>query len=176
MLFRSSTAGNRDAGSHPVSSSGSQRRSDPAGEEYDPIHPFPSFSTNARVDTFGTGGLEEPSARRRSYDEGDEVTLTDHDHMATVSGEPPDMFYHPGMSTSRPLPPPPAANTSRSRYNHQSASSTGSYEYWRNSQPARGSYPVDPHSMQGMHSPAGSLVPRSTSLLQHSNTDRKSVV
>lgn len=151
--------------SHPVSSSGSQRRSEAASDDYDPIHPFPSFSSNARVDTFGTGGLEEPSARRRSYDEGDEAALTD--YQPAVPGEPPDMFYHPGMSTNRPLPPPPASNNRRAH--NQSVSSTGSYEYWRNSQPSRGSYPVDPQSMQ-MVSPTGTVVPRSTSLLQHSNT------
>ncbi|KAF1999004.1 hypothetical protein P154DRAFT_621280 [Amniculicola lignicola CBS 123094] len=158
-----------DAAVHPVSTSGSQRRSEAASEDYDPIHPFPAFSTNARVDTFGTGGLEEPSARRRSYDEGDEVTLMD--YPTPAAGEPPDMFYHPGMS-NRPLPPPPAssAGSSRRGYNHASTSSTGSYEYWRNSQStARGSYPVDPNSMQ-MVSPNGTLVPRSTSLLNHSNT------
>ncbi|KAF2647947.1 hypothetical protein K491DRAFT_708982 [Lophiostoma macrostomum CBS 122681] len=160
------SGGNRDSGSHPVSSSGSQRRSEAASDDYDSIHPFPSFSTNARVDTFGTGGLEEPSARRRSYDEGDEVVLTE--HQSPIVGEPPDMFYHPGMSTSRPLPPPPAANNTRRGY-HQSNSSSGSYEYWRNSVSVRGSYPTDAQSLQ-MQTPSGTLVPRSTSLLQHSNT------
>jgi hypothetical protein len=153
-----------DNGSHTVSSSGSQRRSEPAGDDYDPIHPFPSFSSNARVDTFGTGGLEEPTSRRRSYDEGDEITLTD---QLPVAGEPPDMFYHPGMSTNRPLPPPPATSTGHTT-RHQSTSSTGSYEYWRNAQ-SRASYPTDPSSVQ-MISPTGTLVPRSTSLLQHSHT------
>ena len=173
--------------SHPVSSSGSQRRSEPAGDEYDPIHPFPSFSTNARVDTFGTGGLEEPSARRRSYDEGDEVTLMDSASVmsgmsgatlqstSAMPGEPPDMFYHPGM-TNRPLPPPPtgAGSTPRQKMNHASTSSQGSgtYEYWRNAPSARGSYPVDPNNMQ-MVSPTGQYVPRSTSLLQHSNPPRE---
>ena len=161
--------------SHPTSTSGSQRRSEPVGDDYDPIHPFPSFSSNARVDTFGTGGLEEPSARRRSYDEGDEATLMDSASAmsgatltgpsSAMPGEPPDMFYHPGMS-NRPLPPPPA-NTNR-RLNHQSTSSTGSYEYWRNAPSARGSYPVDPNAVH-MVSPTGAHVPRSTSLLQHSN-------
>ncbi|KAF9736490.1 hypothetical protein PMIN06_006585 [Paraphaeosphaeria minitans] len=150
---------------HPVSSSGSQRRSEAASEDYDPVHPFPPFSTNARVDTFGTGGLEEPSARRRSYDEGDESTLMD--TSTAMSGEVPDMFFHPGMSTNRPLPPPPASGNRRG--NHASTSSSGSYEYWRNSQSSRGSYPANPNTVH-MVSPTGTLVPRSTSLLQHSNT------
>lgn len=153
------------ANSHPVSSSGSQRRSEAASDDYDPVHPFPPFSTNARVDTFGTGGLEEPSARRRSYDEGDETTLMD--TSTAMSGEVPDMFFHPGMSTNRPLPPPPASSNRRGH--HASTSSSGSYEYWRNSQSSRGSYPADPNTVH-MVSPTGTHVPRSTSLLQHSNT------
>ena len=166
-------------GSHTVSTSGSQRRSDPPNDDYDPIHPFPSFSSNARVDTFGTGGLEEPSARRRSYDEGDEVTLMDSASAmsgstlmgpsAVMPGEPPDMFYHPGIS-NRPLPPPPVNTGRGSRLNHQSNSSTGSgsYEYWRNAPTTQRSYPVDANAMH-MISPTGAPVPRSTSLLQHSN-------
>ncbi|XTI89858.1 hypothetical protein V2W45_607614 [Cenococcum geophilum] len=102
--------------SQPVSSSGSQRRSKAASDadayDYptDPIHPFPPFSANA---TFGTGGLSEPSAirQRLSYDEGDEITLTD--TQTAAAGEPPDMFYHPGMSVRRPLPPPPASEQRR---------------------------------------------------------------
>lgn len=169
--------------SHPVSSSGSQRRSEPASDDYDPIHPFPSFSSNARVDTFGTGGLEEPSARRRSYDEGDEVTLMDSASgmsgatlppSSAMPGEPPDMFYHPGM-TNRPLPPPPtSSHSARQRMNHASTSSQGSgtYEYWRNSPASHSSYPVDPNS-RPMISPTGTQVPRSTSLLQHSQPPRE---
>ncbi|KAF1931662.1 Rho guanyl nucleotide exchange factor [Didymella exigua CBS 183.55] len=170
--------------SHPVSSSGSQRRSEPASDDYDPIHPFPSFSSNARVDTFGTGGLEEPSARRRSYDEGDEVTLMDSASgmsgatllpSSAMPGEPPDMFYHPGI-TNRPLPPPPTSSDSaRQRMNHASTSSQGSsgtYEYWRNLPASHNSYPVDP-SARPMISPTGTQVPRSTSLLQHSNPPRE---
>ncbi|KAH9875505.1 hypothetical protein J1614_004241, partial [Plenodomus biglobosus] len=160
--------------SQGVSTSGSQRRSEVASDDYDPIHPFPSFSSNARVDTFGTGGLEEPSARRRSYDEGDEVILMDNASglsgstvsgpMSAMPGEPPDMFYHPGIS-NRPLPPPPASS---SQFNDQGTGSTASYEYWRNAPSARGSYPVDANAVH-MVSPTGTLVPRSTSLLQHSN-------
>lgn len=161
----SQLAGNYDSGSHPVSTSGSQRRSEATSEDYDPIHPFPSFSTNARVDTFGTGGLEEPRARRPSYEEGDEVTLTE--NQSPIAGEPADMFFHPGMS-NRPLPPPPATNNARRGY-HQPTGSGGQFEYWRNSQPSRGSYPTDPQSVH-MQAPGGTLVPRSTSLLQHSNT------
>lgn len=153
---------NYGTGSHPVSSSGSQRRSETHSDDYEPIHPYPAFSTNARVDTFGTGGLEEPSERRRSYDEGDEMALTD--HLTPLAGEPPDMFYHPGMS-NRPLPPQPT-----SRPQHTSVSSAGSYEHWRNyGNNNRSSYASDAQSPH-MQSPTGTLVPRSTSLLQHSHT------
>ncbi|KAF2279587.1 uncharacterized protein EI97DRAFT_492149 [Westerdykella ornata] len=153
-----------DSQSHTLSTSGSLRRSEAAHDGYDPTHPFPSYSTNARVDTFGTGGLEEPSDRRRSYDEGDEVGLMD--YSTAAAGEPPDMFYHPGMSTRRPLPPPPASSESRTTYNHQSTSSTGSYEYWRNSRASESTYAES----VGLQSPTGTLVPRSTSLLQHNHT------
>jgi hypothetical protein len=164
--------------SHPSATSGSQRRSGHTNENYEPIHPFPEFSSSVRVDTFGTGGLAEPSARRRSYDEGDELTLTDgasgmsgstlENPSTFMPGEPPDMFYHPGIS-NRPLPPPPqSGGSNRGRLNHQSTSSTGSYEYWRNAPAARESYPLHANSV-GMTSPTGATVPRSISLLQHSN-------
>lgn len=163
-------------GSHPTTTSGSQRRSEPPSDEYDPIHPFPSFGTPVRVDTFGTGGLEEPSARRRSYDEGDEMTLMDSasgmsgstlaGQSTMMPGEPPDLFFHPGAS-SRPLPPPPASNN-RGRMNHQSTSSTGSYEYWRNAPSSHQTYPANPSAL-GMTSPTGAAVPRSISLLHTSN-------
>jgi len=166
-------------GSHPTTTSGSQRRSEHTGDDYDPIHPFPSFGAQVRVDTFGTGGLEEPRERRRSYDEGDELTLMDSasgmsgSTLATQSnimpGEPPDLFFHPGAS-NRPLPPPPANNGRGGRINHQSTSSTGSYEYWRNAPSARDTYPANPNTMgMGMTSPTGGNVPRSISLLHQSN-------
>ncbi|KAK6542603.1 hypothetical protein TWF694_006547 [Orbilia ellipsospora] len=40
--------------------------------EEDVLHPFAPFSADARVDTFGTGGLANPVERRNSYVEGDE--------------------------------------------------------------------------------------------------------
>lgn len=144
--------------SQTLSSSGSQRKSGEAsdGDAYDPIHPFPPFSSNARVDTFGTGGFAEPGAHRRrlSYDEGDESSLMLSETSTAV--EPPEMFYHPGMSHSRPLPPPPAGEP-------HFAQPQGPYGY----QQGRGSYPTGPDQMI---TPGGSLVPRSTSLVNHSNT------
>jgi hypothetical protein len=169
------------SGSHPVSTSGSQRQSEPASDDYDPIHPFPTFGAAVRVDTFGTGGLEEPSARRRSYDEGDETTLMDSASgmsgstltgpSAIMPGEPPDMFYHPGMSNNRPLPLLPPSSTASHRLNHPSTSSSGSYEYWRNAPSARTTYPVDPNSL-GMTSPTVAQVPRSISFTSHSHVQQ----
>ncbi|KAL1622684.1 Rho guanine nucleotide exchange factor [Neofusicoccum ribis] len=144
--------------SQTLSSSGSQRKSGETSDAdaYDPIHPFPPFSSNARVDTFGTGGFAEPGAHRRrlSYDEGDESSLMLSETSTAV--EPPEMFYHPGMSQSRPLPPPPAGEQ---QFNQQQ----GPYGY----QPGRGPYPTGPDQMV---TPGGTLVPRSTSLVSHSNT------
>ncbi|KAF2085516.1 hypothetical protein K490DRAFT_46361 [Saccharata proteae CBS 121410] len=144
--------------SQTLSSSGSMRKSEGASEmePFDPIHPFPPFSS-ARVDTFGTGGFAEPSSHRRrlSYDEGDESSLMD--GQTHSAGEPPDMFYHPGMSAhSRPLPPPPVNTT-------QFSQSQPPYSY----QPARGPFPSTPDTMV---TPSGVTVPRSTSLVSHSST------
>jgi len=160
-----------DTRSHPASSSGSMRRSETSSQDYDyetSLHPFPPFQSNARVDTFGTGGLAEPSAhlRRPSFDEGDEAGFID--RTPAPAGEPAEMFYHPGMSTSRPLPPPPASPSTR--YPQSVTGSIYGTQAYRNQnayQPARGPYPTTPDAMQ---TPGGSLVPRSTSLLNHSNT------
>ncbi|EKG15125.1 hypothetical protein MPH_07690 [Macrophomina phaseolina MS6] len=144
--------------SQTLSSSGSQRKSGETSDAdaYDPIHPFPPFSSNARVDTFGTGGFAEPGAHRRrlSYDEGDESSLMLSE--TSTAAEPPEMFYHPGMSHSRPLPPPPPGELHFSQQQ-------GPYGY----QQGRGSYPAGPDQMS---TPGGTLVPRSTSLVSHSNT------
>jgi len=92
------------------------------------LHPFPvigsntapntapEFVSNARVDTFGTGGLAPPT-KRLSFDEGDdEFDRASHDSPTKRSSsddEIPELFYHPGPSansphTSRPLQSPPA--------------------------------------------------------------------
>ncbi|KAL9086275.1 MAG: hypothetical protein Q9165_007190 [Trypethelium subeluteriae] len=143
--------------SQPASSTGSMRRSndhEAKGDYMDnSIHPFPPFSTAARVDAFGTGGLEEPSVqnrRRLSYDEGDEASMYDPaEGSVPTSGtsELPDMFFSPGPSPHRPLPPPPAGET---------------HPYNRFS-------PLSPENSDRL-STASTLVPRSTSLLNHSNT------
>lgn len=152
--------------SQPVSSSGSMRRSGQASDAdaYDyggSIHPFPPFAApTARVDEFGTGGLYEPTAHRRrlSYDEGDETGFVDDQ----APGEPPEMFYRPGVPTSRPLPPPPAGSSYSAPYPND----------WRDDNnvqfPRSPSFPATPDSYTV--APSGILVPRSTSLLSHSST------
>lgn len=149
--------------SHPVSSSGSMRRSGEESEadnyDYGPIHPFPPFMPPAQVDTFGTGGLAEPTGPRRrlSYDENDEVGYIE-EHVARP-GDPPDMFYHPGMS-NRPLPPTPGGE-SWSPLSPGSQPFPGGRGYQTGLSQAPDGYAV---------SPSGTLVPRSTSLLSHSTT------
>ena len=78
--------------------------------------PLPPIHVDvARVDTSGTGGLTEPSPhpRRLSFEDGDEAALLDNDaEDRSISQSPskdslPDLFYHPGLSPQRPLPPPP---------------------------------------------------------------------
>jgi RhoGEF domain/Pleckstrin homology domain len=86
----------------------------------DAIHPFPPFRTLdvARVDTGGTGGLTEPSPhpRRLSFEDGDEANLVDSETGQTSGSvspskdSMPDLFFFPGMSLQRPLPPAPSAS------------------------------------------------------------------
>lgn len=86
----------------------------------DGLLPAFHFTTPARVDTGGTGGLSEPNAlgRRLSFDYGDEdadpmLSMGDDDipsgGQSPEKGEPADLFYHPGM---RPLPPAPVESAS----------------------------------------------------------------
>lgn len=86
----------------------------------DAIHPFPPFRhvDVARVDTGGTGGLTEPSPhpRRLSFEDGDEANLVESENGQTSGSvspskhSMPDLFFFPGMSPQRPLPPAPSAS------------------------------------------------------------------
>ena len=148
----------------------------------DAIHPFPPFRHPevARVDTGGTGGLTEPSPhpRRLSFEDGDEVTLLDSE-IGRTSGSVspskdsmPDLFYHPGMSPQRPLPPAPSASDPGTRLPHLVPA--GVYgTYGRNSvyDNLGQSYPSAPEAyQQSLLNP--SLVPRSTSLASNRSTPR----
>jgi hypothetical protein len=155
------------------------------------IHPFPAFES-ARVDTFGTGGLQRPTSQshRLSFDEGDEHVLL-HSRLSESrqsgrSGsdspsrdEMPELFYHPGMGSSpynRPLPAVPPLSENRTpqllpagsyrsghQYTHSYSSSTEGRPY----QPPSG---PDAYPSQSMLTPGGQYVPRSSSLSSHSST------
>ena len=155
------------------------------------IHPFPAFDS-ARVDTFGTGGLQRPTSNvhRLSFDEGDEHSLhsrvsdsrqSDRSESENSSRDDmPELFYHPGMGTSpynmsRPLPAVPPMSENRtpqllpagSYRNHQYSNSYGSSAASRPQYVPTG---PDGYPTQESLSPAGQYVPRSTSLSNHSNT------
>jgi hypothetical protein len=156
------------------------------------IHPFPSFEA-ARVDTFGTGGLQKPTSHshRLSFDEGDEQSL--HSRLSesrqsersgsespTRSDDMPELFYHPGpgmggySNMNRPLPAVPPMSENRapqlqpagSYRNHQYSNSYGSTTEAR---PLYAPSGPDAYPPQNMLSPAGQYVPRSSSLSSHSS-------
>ncbi|EDN06290.1 predicted protein [Histoplasma mississippiense (nom. inval.)] len=93
--------------------------------DQDSIHPFPSHSTQTRVDGISTGPLPERSIenRRMSFDHGDEGSINRSSSRpisfgdTTDEGEPQDLFFHPGMS-SRPLPPAPVPAASSNLIPH----------------------------------------------------------
>lgn len=132
------------------------------------LHPFPPFRTDvARVDTGGTGGLTEPSPhpRRLSFEDGDEDGLLETDNRLSGIISPSrdsfqDLFYHPGMSPQRPLPPAPSISDP-GRLQHLIPAGTYASQN-RLSQYAT-PYPSAPDGyQQSLLSP--SQVPRSTSL------------
>jgi len=155
------------------------------------IHPFPAFEA-ARVDTFGTGGLQRPTSQphRLSFDEGDEqVSLHSRisdSRQSERSGsdspsreDMPELFYHPGIgrasyNQNRPLPVPPMSENTTPQlmpagsyrnsqgYSHSYSSSVEAARY-----PPQGPDAYPPHSML---SPGGQFVPRSTSLSSHGST------
>ena len=138
----------------------------------DALHPFPPFRTDvARVDTGGTGGLTEPSPhpRRLSFEDGDEDGLLELDNRYSSVMSPSrdsfqDLFYHPGMSPQRPLPPAPSNSDPGIQLPHLMP--VGAYanpiRHSQYEQPPR-LYPSAPDAyQQSLLSP--SQVPRSTSL------------
>jgi RhoGEF domain/CNH domain/Pleckstrin homology domain len=142
------------------------------------------FTTPARVDTGGTGGLAVPSAmgRRLSFDYGDEdadppLTMPDGDiHSGSQSPEKEelmDLFYHPGM---RPLPPAPVepANNANVLPHLIPAGTYHATQY--DEQDDHDQYrplpqPTSPGSSD-LSPPNPNQVPRSTSMSSHSNTPR----
>ncbi|TVY75851.1 Rho1 guanine nucleotide exchange factor [Lachnellula suecica] len=159
------------------------------------IHPFPSFEP-ARVDTYGTGGLQRPTSQshRLSFDEGDEqVSLHSRMTDSRQSGRSgsdspsreemmPELFYHPGMShasysLNRPLPSVPPMSENRTPQLMPAGSYRNSHGYSHSySSSAEAARPLyapqgpDAYPPQNMLSPGGQYVPRSTSLSSHSST------
>ncbi|KIW27352.1 uncharacterized protein PV07_07096 [Cladophialophora immunda] len=158
-----------------VSSEG--RESQTSGFESIPplesVHPFSSTPNVARVDTGGTGGLTEPSPhpRRLSYEDGDESTMIEAETNRTSASsspsreEMPDLFFHPGMSQQRPLPPPPSLSDSALRIPHLMPAGTYTQQsrFSQYTDPNSRTYPTAPDAYpNALLSPAS--VPRSTSL------------
>lgn len=164
---------NHESHSQPVSSQHSSMRRSHASQssqmsrnsyDYRPdaIHPFPPFNPAARVEVGGTGGLSEPSAmgRRQSYDEGDEYSLMENQLPERFPDEPPDIFFHQATSSfpSRPLPAVPYPD---SRTPPGEAKALPPL-------PGQAPYPAAPDAY--VVNAQGQYVPRSTSLISHSNT------
>lgn len=157
------------------------------------IHPFPAFEA-ARVDTFGTGGLQRPSSHshRLSFDDGDELSLHSRLSESRQSGrsgsdspsrdDMPELFYHPGMGSSpynlnRPLPAVPSMSGNRTPQLLPAGSYRNSYQRSNSyssvtdsARPLFATTDPDAYLPQNMLSPGGQYVPRSTSLSSHSST------
>ena len=161
----------------PSSSQRSQRSSDDQAAyrgmydysipDQDDIHPFPP-TLGARVDTGGTGGLSEPSPhpRRLSFEDGDEATLVESEGGHSPGEGVPEMFFHPGVGTNRPLPLAPSSRNRLSQlmpagtYQHPGRPQT--YDPY-----VRPTYPPAPDAYDQLLTPSGTPVPRSSSLVSH---------
>ena len=157
------------------------QRSDLSGTEYDYpipgqeyIHPF----APARVDRAGTGGLSEPGTmpRRLSFEDGDEATLVESEGASGTQSPSrdtmPEMFFHPGVGTSRPLPAAPVQPL-HGRPVPQ-LMPAGTYQYperlLQYDQYGRPTFPAAPDAYNQLSIPQGMPVPRSSSLISHSST------
>lgn len=142
--------------------------------EQDEIHPFPP-TDRARVDTGGTGGFAEPSSRRLSFEDGDEITLAESEGAQTSSTQSPsregipDMFFHPGANATRPLPIAPPSAIGKNRV--PQLMPAGTYQHperlYQYDQYNRPSYPPAPDAYNQLLTPSGTQVPRSSSLISH---------
>ncbi|KKY21547.1 putative rho guanyl nucleotide exchange [Phaeomoniella chlamydospora] len=136
----------------------------------------PIHSGVARVDASGTGGLTEPSPhpQRLSFEDGDEVTLVDTESERPPSGSSPskeiqDLFYHPGMSMNRPLPPAP--NEVQPRLPHLMPA--GTYDKGELPPlPGQTNHPSYLTSHESYDSTNSSSVPRSSSYASARSTPR----
>ena len=142
--------------------------------DQDDIHPFPALG--ARVDTGGTGGLSEPSARRLSFEDGDEITLAESEGAQTSATQSPsresmpEMFFHPGVSQNRPLPPQPVGPMSKNRVPQLMPAGTYQFPGAAQQYEGRPTFPPAPDAYDQLLTPSGTPVPRSSSLISHSST------
>lgn len=143
------------------------------------LYPFPP-TLGARVDTGGTGGLSEPGAhpRRLSFEDGDEATLAESEEAQTSATQSPaaegmpDMYFHPGSGSGRPLPLAPGGIAAKNRLpqlipagSYPNPAAQTSYDQY-----GRPFYPTAPDAYNQLLSPSGTPVPRSSSLVSHSST------
>lgn len=167
----------------PFAATRTSQRSDLSGVEYDYpipgqeyIHPF----APARVDRAGTGGLSEPGSmpRRLSFEDGDEATLAESEGAYNSGGQSPpgdsmpEMFFHPGVGPSRPLPAAPV-QPFQGRTVPQ-LMPAGTYQHperlLQYDQYGRPTFPAAPDAYNQLLTPQGTPVPRSSSLISHSST------
>jgi len=138
------------------------------------IHPF----APARVDRAGTGGLSEPGAqpRRLSFDDGDEVTLAESENAYSSATQSPsrdsmpEMFFHPGVVASRPLPPAPSDSWNRVPQLRPAGTYQNPERLLQYDQNGHAMFPVAPDAYNQLLTPQGASVPRSSSLISHSSS------
>jgi hypothetical protein len=153
------------------------RASNASAADLPPIDTQPYSRNVARVDTGGTGGLTEPSPhpRRMSYEDGDEAGLYDWEEGRTPPGqspsrEMPDLFFHPGMSAQRPLPPPPPPQLDTTRIpNLMPAGTYTNAQRYSQYTDNRSSYPAATPDTYGINLLSPQNVPRSSSLTSNRN-------
>lgn len=116
-----------NAASPPARSTSMQSRERPLpAPPTDQSLPYPDddsddgmyYGVAVNVDYGDTGGLQAPTAQRRSFDEGDDRASGSE---SPVKEDLPDLFFHPGLS-SRPLPALPPGSDSSSMLSARSPS------------------------------------------------------
>lgn len=175
---RSSDLSNQPFASTSVSQRShiSARMPEAGAGSYDYSNPaldYPPTLAPARVDTGGTGGLSEPSARPRrlSFEDGDELTFLDTDtsHPSSTTTPSrdglPEMFFHPSSAGGRPLPAAPMDQTVPQLMpagTYKDPEKLMNYDEY-----GRPRFPLTPESYAQSVTPSGTPVPRSSSLMSH---------
>lgn len=123
------------------------------------------YGLSVNVDYGDTGGLQAPTEKRRSFDEGDDRASGSE---SPTKEDMPDLFFHPGLS-NRPLPALPTGSDTSSLLSVQSPSRqpfSHSYSLSADSRMARGDG-FDPNQPPLT---AQQQVERSISLSSHTTT------